>query len=162
MCANLIGDCMKKYWLFKSEPDVYPISQLKKDRKAGWTGVRNYQARNLMRDSMSVGDGVLFYHSSSDPKQIVGTAKVSGTGLVDPTQFDSKSEYYDPKSTRANPTWIMVEIAFDSEFTRPVTLDELRKAPGLENMMVIRRGARLSVQPVTAGEWNAILKLGGI
>ena len=113
---------MKRYWLVKSEPDVYPFSQLKKDKTTGWTGVRNYQARNFMRDLMQAGDGVLFYHSSSDPKAIVGTAKVSRSGLPDPTQFDPKGDYYDPKSSRENPTWIMVEIAFDKDFARPVTL----------------------------------------
>ncbi|HLX61075.1 MAG TPA: EVE domain-containing protein [Planctomycetota bacterium] len=152
---------MKKYWLVKSEPDVYPFSQLKKDGSTGWTGVRNYQARNFMRDSMQPGDGVLFYHSSAEPKAIAGTAKVLRAGVPDPSQFDKNSEYYDAKSSRENPTWVMAEIAFEREFERPVTLEELKKTAGLEKMMVVQRGARLSVQPVTEAEWRIVLKLGG-
>ena len=152
---------MKNYWLVKSEPDVYPLEQLRKDGSTGWSGVRNYQARNLMRDSMKVGDGVLFYHSNADPKAIVGVAKVTKTGVPDPAQFDPKSEYFDPKSARENPTWIMVEIAYVKTFKRQLPLDELKSAPGLENMMLTKRGSRLSVQPVTAEEWKVILELGG-
>lgn len=152
---------MKQYWLVKSEPDSYPFAQLKKDRATGWTGVRNYQARNLMRDSMKVGDGVFFYHSNAEPKAIVGVAKVSRTGVPDPAQFDPESDYFDPKSTRENPTWIMVEIEFVKEFKREVTLEELKHTPGLEKMMLTRRGSRLSVQPVTAEEWKIVVGLGG-
>lgn len=151
---------MKKYWLVKSEPDVYPLSKLKKDGKTAWTGVRNYQARNLMRDSMKDGDGVLFYHSNTEPKAVVGTARVAGAPHPDLTQFDCKSEYFDPKSKRENPTWILVDIAFESEFARPVTLDELKATAGLEKMMLTQRGSRLSVQPVTEAEWKIVLKLG--
>ena len=153
---------MKNYWLVKSEPDVYPFSQLKKDGKTEWTGVRNYQARNFMRDSMKPGDGVLFYHSSSDPKVVVGTAKVTRVGIPDATQFDKKSDYYDPKSPRDNPTWITVEIAYDKDFKRAVTLDELKSTAGLDKMRLTQRGSRLSVQPVTEGEWEIVTRLGGM
>lgn len=147
------------YWLVKSEPDVYPIAQLKKDRSTGWTGVRNYQARNTMRDLMKIGDGVLFYHSNADPAAIAGIARVSSAPHADPTQFDLKSEYFDPKSKRNNPTWIMVDIAFEKEFPRAIPLDELKRTPGLEKMVLTQRGSRLSVQPVTAAEWKIILGL---
>jgi predicted RNA-binding protein with PUA-like domain len=153
---------MKKYWLVKSEPDVYPFSQLKKDGSIGWTGVRNYQARNTMRDLMKLGDGVLFYHSNADPKVVAGVARVSREGYPDPEQFDPKSEYFDPKSTRENPTWIMVDVEYVKDFKRPVTLDELKAAPGLEKMVLTQRGSRLSVQPVTAEEWKIVCKMGGL
>ena len=151
---------MKNYWLVKSEPDVYPFATLKKDGVTGWSGVRNYQARNLMRDAMKTGDLVLFYHSNAEPKAVVGVAKVSRTGVPDPSQFDPKSEYFDPKSKPENPTWIMVEIKFVEELKRAVTLDELKQTPGLETMMLTKRGSRLSVQRVTAAEWEIVLKLG--
>ncbi len=149
----------RNYWLVKSEPDVYPLKQLKKDGSTGWTGVRNYQARNLMRDSMKVGDRVLFYHSNADPKAVVGIAQVRKTGVPDPTQFDPNSEYFDAKSKPENPTWIMVEIEFVEEFKRSVTLDELKQAAGLEKMILTQRGSRLSVQPVRENEWEVVLKL---
>ncbi len=152
---------MKRYWLVKSEPDVYPLSQLRKDGSIGWTGVRNYQARNTMRDLMKLGDGVLFYHSNVAPMAVVGVARVSREGHPDPEQFDPKSEYFDPKSKRENPTWIMVDIEYVKEFNRPVTLDELKSTPGLEKMVLTQRGSRLSVQPVTGEEWKIVLKLGG-
>jgi len=157
--GELLEPDLKNFWLVKSEPDVYPFEQLKKDGSTGWTGVRNYQARNLMRDSMKVGDGVFFYHSNAEPKAIVGIAKVSKTGVPDPTQFDPESEYFDAKSTRENPTWIMVEIAHVKAFKRPVTLDELKGVPGLETMMLTRKGSRLSVQPVTQKEWEIVVGL---
>ena len=152
---NISRNC----WLVKSEPDVYPLSKLKKDGSTGWTGVRNYQARNTMRDLMKIGDSVLFYHSNADPKAVVGIARVSKTGVADPTQFDPKSEYFDAKSKRDNPTWIMVEIEFVEAFKRPVTLDELKQTPGLEKMVLTQRGSRLSVQPVTEREWNIVVNL---
>jgi predicted RNA-binding protein with PUA-like domain len=149
-----------RYWLVKSEPDIYPLEQLRKDGKTGWTGVRNYQARNLMRDSMKPGDGVLFYLSNADPKAVVGLAEVCSAPLPDPTQFDKNSEYYDPKSKRENPTWMMVEIKFVEAFKTAVTLEELKRTPGLEKMMLTQRGSRLSVQPVTPEEWKIVVKMG--
>lgn len=150
----------KNYWLVKSEPDVYPFSQLKKDGKTAWTGVRNYQARNFMRDGMKPGDGVLFYHSTTDTPGVAGLAKVGGPSYPDPTQFDASSEYYDPKATKEKPIWMLVDIQYVEDLKRPVTLEELRGVKGLENMPLLKRGQRLSVQPVTESEFNIIAKLG--
>ena len=149
----------KQYWLMKSETDTYPIQQLKKDGKTEWTGVRNYEARNLMRDRMRIGDGVLFYHSNAEPSAVVGIAEVCSTPHPDPTQFDAKSDYYDSKSTKAEPRWILVDIKYVETFKRPVTLAEIKTTKGLENMALLKRG-RLSVQPVTPAEWEIIVKLG--
>jgi predicted RNA-binding protein with PUA-like domain len=148
----------KQYWLVKSEPDVYSIDQFKKDGQTSWNGVRNYQARNFMRDGMKVGDGVLYYHSSCDVPAIVGQAEVSKDGYPDPTQFDKKSEYYDSSSKSDKPTWVMVDIRYVKTFQRPVTLEVLKGTKGLENMVLLKRG-RLSVQPVAPEEWKIILEL---
>jgi predicted RNA-binding protein with PUA-like domain len=150
----------KRYWLFKSEPDVYSIAHLKRDKKTYWDGVRNYQARNLLRDEIKVGDGVLFYHSSVKPMVVAGTAKVVKAGYPDPEQFNPESKYFDPDSPRDDPRWFVVDIAFEEEFSHPVTRDEMKEMAALKDMMVLRRGARLSVQPVTATEWKAIVKRG--
>lgn len=149
----------KRYWLFKSEPGVYPLARLRKDQKTYWDGVRNYQARNLLRDDIRPGDEVLFYHSREKPMCVVGTARVTRGGYPDPTQFDKRSRYHDPKSTEDSPRWFVVEIAFVSEFARPVTLDEMKKMPALEEMVLLGR-SRLSVQPVRAAEFKAIVKRG--
>jgi len=151
----------KKYWLMKTEPDVFSISDLQKEPKktAHWDGVRNYQAQNLMRDQMQVGDGVLFYHSRIDPS-VAGTAKVVRAGYPDHTAREKKSKYYDPKATPENPRWYMVDVQFDSEFDRPIPLAELRETPGLEKMVLLKKGVRLSVQPVSADEYRTILRLG--
>ena len=149
-----------QYWLMKTEPDVFSIKDLQNEPKqtAHWDGVRNYQARNFMRDQMKIGDRVLFYHSRIDPS-VVGTAKVVKAGYPDHTAWDTKSKYYDPKSTREKPIWFMVDIQFDSELPRPLPLGELREAPGLEGMKLLRKGMRLSVQPVTADEFRVVLAL---
>jgi predicted RNA-binding protein with PUA-like domain len=149
-----------RYWLMKSEPDEFSIDDLAKSpRKTGpWTGVRNYQARNFMRDGMRVGDGVLFYHSSCPEPGIAGLAEVASAAYPDATQFDPKSKYYDPKSTRENPRWIHVDVKFVKK-TRLLGLDEMRAAPALEDMVTLRRGNRLSIMPVKPAEWKAILKL---
>jgi len=125
----------------------------------GWDGVRNYQARNFMRDEMKVGDGVLFYHSSVDPPGVVGIAEVAREGHPDPTAFDPDDIHHDPKSDPENPRWYMVDVRFVRAFPRMVTLEELKAAPGLENMKVTQRGMRLSVQPVTPEEWEIVLRL---
>jgi len=153
---------MAKFWLVKSEPGVFSIDDLAraKDRTTFWDGVRNFQARNLLRDEMSVGDGVLFYHSSADPPAVAGTAKVVGAGRPDPSQFDAKSDHYDPDSTRDAPRWYGVDIQLDRKFARVVTLPELRANPALGGMVLLRKGSRLSVQPVSAAEWRVICKLG--
>jgi predicted RNA-binding protein with PUA-like domain len=150
----------KKYWLMKCEPEAYTIERLEKDGVAGWEGVRNYQARNLMRDEMQVGDGVLFYASNADPSGVTGLAEISRAGYPDPFAFKKGHHYYDPDSKADNPTWYTVEIKFVARFPAIVPLDQLKQTPGLEKMMVIRKGARLSVQPVTKAEYDIVRRLG--
>ena len=147
------------YWLMKSEPDVFSIDDLKKKKKSGWDGVRNYQARNYMRDDMKLGDLVLFYHSSCEVPGVAGIAKVSKTSHPDPSQFDSKSEYYDPKATKDEPRWFMVEVEFVEKLDEVVTLGTLKSTKGLENMPVVQKGSRLSINPVTEKEYKIILGL---
>lgn len=152
---------MTRYWLMKSEPDVYSIDDLaaEPDRTACWDGVRNYQARNFMRDEMSVGDGVLFYHSNASPPGVVGTAVVAREAYPDHTQFDPQDPHYDPKATQDAPRWFMVDIRFERRFPRLVPLAELKATPGLEDLPLVRKGSRLSVMPVSADEWRLILEL---
>ena len=147
-----------KYWLLKSEPSAYGIDHLAKDGTTAWTGVRNYQARNFMRDQMSKGDRAFFYHSSCDVPGIVGIAEVSKAAYPDTTQFDRKSRYYDADATREEPRWFNVDVRFVKK-TRTVGLDELRGNRQLRDMHVLRRGNRLSVMPVTEAEWKAVLSL---
>ena len=153
----------RKYWLFKSEPTAYSFSDLmgEADRTAEWDGVRNYQVRNLMRDEMKVGDGVLFYHSSTTPMAVVGTARIMKEAYPDPTAWDPGDKHFDPKSKPDNPAWLMVDIQAEREFSRPITLQEIKDHPKLQKMMVARRGMRLSIQPVAKDEWDEILNLGG-
>ena len=153
---------MAKYWLMKSEPDVFSIDQLKKDKKSLWDGVRNYQARNFMMNDMSKGDQVLFYHSNAKPPGVAGIAKISKNAVPDPTQFNKKSEYYDPKASDERPRWFCVEVAFDKKFKSFVPLDELREKKGLEDMLVIRKGQRLSIQPLTKKQFDMVCKMGGL
>lgn len=127
----------------------------------GWDGVRNFQARNFMRDGMQVGDGVLFYHSNAEPPAIVGIAEVASDAYPDPTQFDRASEYHDPKATPDAPIWMQVDIRGVEPLARPLALEELRGVPALAGMGLLRKGSRLSVQPVTAAEWKAIVKRAG-
>ena len=143
------------YWLFKSEPGAYSFDDLVRDGDAEWDGVRNYQARNLLRDDIKAGDGVLFYHSGTDPLAIVGTATVVRDGYPDHTALDSNSEHPDPKSSQDNPIWYMVDIKAMGRFVEPVTLEAMRAVPKLSNMVLLKR-SRLSVQPVTAEEWEVI------
>ena len=143
----------------KSEPSVYSIDDLQRDGSTSWEGVRNYQARNFMRDDMRVGDGVLFYHSNAKPMGVYGVAEVMRGAYPDDTAFDPTSRYYDPKSDRAQPTWLMVDVGYVHTFKTPVTLAALKAIPGLEEMMVIRKGSRLSVQPVTPQEWDIIMRI---
>lgn len=150
----------KRYWLMKSEPDAYSIWDLERDGHTSWDGIRNYQARNFMRDEMQIGDGVLFYHSNAKPAGVVGIARVCSKPYPDHTAFDNKSKYYDPKSTRESPRWIMVDVEFVSRFDGILSLAELREIPGLEDMMVTRKGMRLSIQPVTKEEFQIVKKLG--
>ena len=149
----------KRYWLMKSEPSVYSIDDLQRDGSTSWEGVRNYQARNFMRDDMRVGDGVLFYHSNAKPMGIYGVAEVAREAYPDDTAFDPASRYHDPKSDPAKPTWLMVDVGYVRTFKAPVTLTALKEIPGLEDMMVIRKGSRLSVQPVTPQEWDIVMRI---
>ena len=148
-------------WLMKSEPESYSIDALAKDKKTRWTGVRNYLARNLMRE-MKVGDLVVFYHSNANPAGVAGLAKVSALPAPDETQFDAKSDYFDPKATRAKPIWECVEIAFAAKAKQFVPLDELRAVPGLDGLELLRKGSRLSVQPVSAAHLAILAKLAGL
>ena len=147
-------------WLMKSEPDVYSIETLQKEKHSWWEGVRNYQARNFMTQDMQIGDLVLFYHSSCEPPGVAGLAVVSKAAEPDKTQFDKKSEYYDPKATKEKPIWFCVEVAFKTKFKHFVPLDELRETKALKEMLVLKKGMRLSIQPVTEKEFETIKKLG--
>ena len=150
----------RQYWLMKSEPFTFSIDDLKgsRDQTTCWDGVRNYQARNFMR-SMAVGDHVLFYHSNADPPAVAGIAEVVKAAYPDPTQFDKKDRHYDPESIPSEPRWDMVDIKYVRKFARPVTLDELRKETKLKGMVLLKKGSRLSVQPVTQLEWRHIINL---
>lgn len=154
----------RRHWLVKSEPDVFSWGDLwaSPKRTTCWDGVRNYQARNFLRDEMQVGDGVLFYHSSADPTAIVGVAEVVRAGYPDHTAFDPADPHHDPKSRRESPTWYMVDIRAVRPLPHPLTLGELRGIPALKGMQLLQRGSRLSVQPVREAEWNAICQLGGL
>ena len=150
----------KRYWLMKSEPDAFSIDDLKKVGTEPWNGVRNYQARNFMR-AMHIGDGVLFYHSNCKEPGIVGTATVASAAYPDETQFDPKSHYHDPKSTREEPRWSLVDVKFERKLKRTLTLEEIKRhADDLgEGFALIQRGSRLSVMPVTAAQWKLLLSL---
>jgi predicted RNA-binding protein with PUA-like domain len=147
------------YWLIKSEGNCYPIDQLKKDKKTPWTGVRNYQARNFMRDSMSVGDMALFYHSEDKPSGVYGLAQVTSKPHPDESQFDPKDEHFDPKSKRKNPQWICVDFKFVEKFKTPISLAELKADPELEGMRVRAKGDRLSIQPVSKRHFEYVVKI---
>ena len=149
-----------RYWLFKSEPGAYSYDDLVRDEVAEWDGVRNFQARNMLRDGIKEGDGVLFYHSSSKPLAVVGTARVVRGGYPDFTAWDPNSDHPDPKSTADNPTWYMVDIRAEKRFAKAVTLEMMKTVPKLSDMTLLRRGMRLSIQPVTSGEWEAVVAMG--
>jgi predicted RNA-binding protein with PUA-like domain len=149
------------YWLFKSEPSAYSFADLmaEPDRTTGWDGVRNYQARNYLRDQIQPGDGVLFYHSSADPPCIAGIAEIVRAGHPDPTAFDRNAGHYDPKSNPSNPTWYQVSIKGVRAIDPPLGLSLLSSVPELAGMELLRKGSRLSVQPVTEREWKTVLSL---
>ena len=149
-------------WLMKSEPDVFSIDHLaaRKGRRAPWDGVRNYQARNFLR-AMAVGDLAFFYHSSCAVPGIHGVVRIARAAYPDPTQFDPESEHYDPKSDPADPRWSMVDVALERRFDRPITLDDLRTVPQCSEMLILRRGNRLSITPVTDREWRALMTRAG-
>ncbi len=152
----------KSYWLMKSEPDVYSIDHLKKDKTTWWEGVRNYQARNFMMNGMKAGDEVLFYHSNAEPPGVAGLAEITKEAAPDATQFDPKSEYHDEKSTKANPRWMCVQVGFKAKFKDLVSLEALRGEKSLAEMPVLKKGQRLSVQPVTKAEFEKVKKMGGL
>lgn len=147
------------YWLLKSEPDVFSIGMLKRQGRTGWEGVRNYQARNYMRDQMKVGDLALFYHSNAEPSGIAGVMRVSKESHPDPTQFDGKSEYYDAKATKESPRWFMVEVEFIREFSKLIPLEIVKKEAALADFVLVQKGSRLSVMPVTQIHWDQIMRL---
>ena len=154
---------VRKYWLFKSEPTAYSFSDLlaEPEQTAEWDGIRNYQVRNLMRDEMKVGDGVLFYHSSVKPMAVIGIARIVKEAYPDPTAWEPGDPHFDPRSSPDNPAWLMVDICAEKEFARPVTLQEIKAHPTLQNMMLARKGMRLSIQPVAKDEWDEVIRLGG-
>lgn len=148
-----------RHWLMKSEPGDFSIDDLAKVEIEPWSGVRNYQARNFMRDGMREGDGVLFYHSSCAEPGVVGIARIASEAYPDPTQFDRKSPYYDAASTRADPRWLAVDVRFERKLKCNITLAELKAHDELDGLALIRRGSRLSVMPVTKPQWDFILGL---
>lgn len=153
----------RRYWLMKSEPDAFSIDDLaaQPGRRDHWDGIRNYQARNYMRDEMNKGDLVLFYHSNCDQPGIVGIAEVVSEAYPDHTAFDPTSKYHDPKSDPDNPRWLMVDIRYRRKLKRPVSLAELKADPELSSMRVCQKGSRLSITPVSAAEWSAVLAFSG-
>jgi len=148
----------KNYWLFKSEPESFSISDLEQEKTTNWDGVRNFQARNFLKNEIKLGDQVFFYHSNADPPGIVGIAEVVKEGYPDHTAFDKKDHHYDPKSNPDKPTWYMVDIKHVKTFKELIGLPELKEQKALKDMVLLQR-SRLSIQPVTEGEWQAILKM---
>ena len=150
------------YWLMKSEPDVFSFEDLKACIKQTepWDGIRNYQARNFMRDDMQIGDLILFYHSNTNPPGVAGIAEVASKPYPDPTAFDKRSKYYDPKSDPKTPRWILVDVSFKADIVRQVSLEEMKSMPELVNMRALQRGNRLSIMPTTRSEFQAIKKAG--
>ena len=153
-----------KFWLIKSEPSEFSIEDLEKseNQTTHWDGVRNYQARNFIRDEIKIGDKVLFYHSNAEPNAVVGICEVVKEAYPDHTQFDPKHEHFDPKSAKKNPNWFMVDIKLDKKFKKQVALEDIKANPKLAKMRLVQRGNRLSVMPVTADEYEEILKMGSL
>ena len=149
-----------RYWLMKCEPAAYTIDDLKRDGRTSWEGVRNYQARNFMRDQMQEGDGVLFYASNAEPSGVTGLATIAKAAYPDAFAWKKGHKYFDAASSQDTPLWYMVDISFVEEFNGTVPLETLKQTPGLEEMMVIRKGSRLSIQPVTRAEYDIVARLG--
>ncbi len=147
----------KKFWLMKSEPETYGIDHLRADKKTAWTGVRNFLARNYMRNEMQIGDGVLFYHSSCKVPGVYGVAKVASAPYPDPTQFETKSNYYEPRATKEKPVWYLVDIAFVRKLKEPVTLTDIRANSKLKSMAILQPGSRLSITPVAPEHFTEIV-----
>lgn len=155
-----IDTMAKRYWLMKCEPDAYTIDDLERDGQTSWEGVRNYQARNFMRDDMQEGDAVLFYASNADPSGVTGLATIARAGYPDHLAWKKGHKYFDAASTKDKPVWYMVDIAFVENFHGTVSLETLKSTPGLEQMKVVQKGSRLSVQPATKAEYDIVAKLG--
>jgi predicted RNA-binding protein with PUA-like domain len=149
----------RRAWLVKSNPDSYSIHDLERDGRTAWDGVRNYQARNILRDGMRPGDPVLYYHSGVEPMAIVGRARVAGAARPDPSAFDRKDDHYDPDSDPEHPRWFLVDLAHVETFAVPLERARLQAERALAGMMLLQRGSRLSVQPVTRSEYDAVLRL---
>ena len=164
MKASSVAEQNMRYWLFKSEPSAFSIDHLAKAARqtAPWDGVRNYQARNFLRDDVKVGDQVLFYHSREEPLGIFGSMRIVKSGYADFTAFDSRSKYYDASSDPDQPRWFMVDVKLVTQFPNPVTRDMLKDDEATSGMLVMKRGMRLSIQPVTHDEWKAVHRLAGI
>jgi predicted RNA-binding protein with PUA-like domain len=156
MAKRMSFNMTKQFWLMKSE--CYTIDDLKYDKKAAWTGVRNYQARNFMRDNMQIGDEILFYHSNAEPSGIYGLAKVVSKPHADPTALDKKDDHYDPKSTKAKPIWECVDVAFVKKFKEPISLTRIKQDPKLDGIAVAQKGSRLSIMPVAKEHFLYISK----
>lgn len=152
----------RKYWLMKSEPDVFSIDDLERVKVEPWDGIRNYQARNFMRDDMQEGDLALFYHSNATPPGVVGVMRIVSEVKPDPLAFDPDSKYFDPKSDPDNPRWLLRDVEFVVKAPTQVTLNDIKEAEGLEEMAVIRRGQRLSIQPVEKEHFDQVCKMAGI
>lgn len=151
---------LKNHWLFKTESDVYSIDDLQRDGVTSWQGVRNYQARNFLRDECKIGDLVLIYHSSTDPVGVAGVAKIVKAGYPDASALDKKDPHYDAKAKGKENPWVTVDLTFVQKFKHGVALDELRREPKLADLLVLKRGQRLSIQPVTAEHFQVIVKMG--
>jgi predicted RNA-binding protein with PUA-like domain len=149
-----------RHWLMKTEPDEFSIDDLARVKREPWSGVRNYTARNFMRDLMKPGDGVLFYHSSCEIPGVYGVAEIAGAAYADPTQFDRKSDYYDEKSPRDNPRWLTIDVKYKRKLKHPVTLDRLRAEPALAKLQTLQRGNRLSITPVEPEAFDLIVGMG--
>ena len=147
------------YWLMKSEPDAYSIDDLKRDRREPWDGIRNYQARNMIRDDMRVGDKAFFYHSNCKEPGVVGIMRIASKAYADPTQFDPDSKYYDAKSDPDKPRWLLRDVTYSKKLKRTITLAEIKAHPGLDDMILTRKGNRLSIMPVSDEHWDIILGL---
>ena len=147
-----------QFWLIKSEPTTYGIDHLKTDKKTAWTGVRNFQARNYMRDDMRIGDQILFYHSNCKEPGVYGVAKVASAPYPDPTQFDKNSDYYDPKAIKEKPTWYLVDVAFVKKLKTPILLEAIRSDKILQDMVILRPGNRLSITPVSPAHFAYLTK----
>ena len=147
------------YWLMKSEPNDYSIDDLERDKMEPWDGIRNYQARNMIRDDMAIGDDVIFYHSSCKVPGAVGLAKIASAEYPDPTQFDPRGKHYDPKSKQDDPRWLLRDVSFVRKFDRVITLKELKEHPGLADFRLTKRGNRLSIFPVAQEHWDIVLGL---